>query len=57
MFPVRTEFNFIFNTDIVNTLFKINGGEAESLILLFLWFKVLYISVGGWKCRKAQSLD
>ena len=36
----------LFNPDVVNALLKTNRGETENLILLFLYFGVLSLSLG-----------
>ena len=35
-FPGRENMDFLFNSNIVNFLLKINGGETEAQILVFL---------------------
>ena len=50
----------LYNVDLVNLLFKKTmggggGGNTECLIL-FLWFGVLWLSVGGWWQLGAESL-
>ena len=38
--------DLLFNPDVVNALLKTNRGETKDLILLFLYFGVLSLSLG-----------
>ena len=54
-FPRGSYIYLLFNPDVVNALLKTNGGETEGLILLFLYFGVLSLSLGDEWCGEAGS--
>ena len=45
--PLGRSTYLLFNTDIVNFVWKTDDGEAESIVLLFLFFGGAWI-FGGW---------